>query len=111
MPAHQHASALSAIACAAGVMRSLSLRHANYVATLRADALFRAALTGAFRDLDRLPAAFALVLTVIFSALVLRLAFLGPVFLGVVRAFAFFAAGLVLIELFRFLTVLLAERL
>ena len=57
-----------------------------------------------------MPAAFALVLTFVFLALVLRLAFVGPVFLGLVRAFAFFAAGLVLITLFRVLTDLLGER-
>src|SRR5436190_14585956 len=100
MPAHQHASALSAIACAAGVMRSLSLRHANYVATLRVDALFRAALTGAFRDLDRLPAIFALVLTLVFLTLVLRLPFVRLAFLALLLMLAFLAAGLVLLALF-----------
>ena len=80
------------------------------MATFRADALFLAALTGAFRDLDRLTAVFALVLTLVFLALVLRLAFLGVAFLALVGASVFFVAGLVLIALFRVLTDLLAER-
>ena len=60
--------------------------------------------------MDRLLAVFALVLKLVVLALLLRPAFVGPVFLGLVRAFAFFAAGLALIALFRVLTDLLAER-
>ena len=59
---------------------------------------------------DRLLAVFALVLKLVVLALLLRPAFVGPVFLVLVRAFAFFAVGLVLIALFRVLTDLLAER-
>ena len=65
---------------------------------------------GALRDLDRLPAAVALVLTLVFLALVLRLAFLGVAFLSLVLGLAFRAMGLVLLALLRVLGVLLTER-
>ena len=64
---------------------------------------------GALRDLDRLPAA-ALVLTLVFLALVLRLAFLGVAFLSLVLGLAFRAMGLVLLALLRVLAALLTER-
>jgi len=65
---------------------------------------------GALRDLDRLPAAVALVLTLVFLALVLRLAFLGVAFLSLVLGLAFRAMGLVLLALLRVLAALLTER-
>ena len=50
-------------------------------------------MAGNFRDLDRLLAVFALVLKLVVLALLLRPAFVGPVFLGLVQAFAFFRSG------------------
>src|SRR5438045_9341071 len=64
---------------------------------------------GTLRDLDRLPAAVALVLT-LFVALVSRLAFLGVAFLSLVLGLAFRAMGLVLLALLRVLAALLTER-
>jgi hypothetical protein len=64
---------------------------------------------GTLRDLDRLPAAVALVLT-LFVALVLRLAFLSLAFLSLVLGLAFRAMGLVLLALLRVLAALLTER-
>ena len=55
-------------------------------------------------------AVFALVLKLVVLTLLLRPAFVGPVFLGLLLVLAFFAVGLVLIALFRVLTDLLAER-
>jgi hypothetical protein len=60
--------------------------------------------------MDRLLAVFALVLTLVFLALVLRRAFLGVAFLAVVLVSAFLAVGLVLLALFRVLAALLTER-
>ena len=65
---------------------------------------------GALRDLDRLPATVALVLTLVFLALVLRLAFLGVAFLSLVLGLAFRAMGLVLLALLRVLAALPTER-
>ena len=57
-----------------------------------------------------MPAAFTLVLTLVFLALVLRLAFLGVAFLSLVLGLAFRAMGLVLLALLRVLAALLTER-